>query len=163
MPLLSLIAAMDRNHLIGCENRLPWHLPADLQHFKKVTMGKPIVMGRKTWESLGRPLPGRLNITISRNPDYRAEGAQVVDSLEAAIVAAGEADEIMIIGGANLYQQVLSRVDRLYLTRVDAEFDGDAWFPEINAEEWMLSSSESHEPDSKNRYPYRFETYDRRA
>lgn len=163
MPVLSLIAAMDRNRLIGCENQLPWHLPADLQHFKKVTMGKPVLMGRKTWESLGRPLPGRLNITISRNPDYQPDGTVVVDSLEAAITAAGEADEIMIIGGANLYQQALPHVDRLYITRVEAEFEGDAWFPEINDDEWALSSSESHEPDSKNPHPYRFEVYGRRA
>jgi dihydrofolate reductase len=163
MSRLSLIAAMDRNRLIGCENRLPWHLPADLQHFKRITMGKPILMGRKTWESLGRPLPGRLNIAISRNTDYEAEGAVVVSSLDEAVEAAGEAEEIMIIGGANLYQQALSRVNRLYLTRVDAAFEGDAWFPKINEDEWELSVVESHEPDDANAYPYRFETYDRCA
>ena len=154
---------MDRNRLIGCENRLPWHLPADLQHFKRITMGKPILMGRKTWESLGRPLPGRLNIAISRNTTYEAEGAVVVSSLDEAVEAAGEAEEIMIIGGANLYQQALSRVNRLYLTRVDAAFEGDAWFPKINEDEWELSVVESHEPDDANAYPYRFETYDRCA
>ena len=152
---------MDRNRLIGNDNELPWHLPADLQHFKRTTMGKPIVMGRKTWESLGRPLPGRLNITISRNSDYRAEGTVVVNSLDKAIEVAADADEIMIIGGANLYEQSLPRVERLYLTRVEGEFEGDAWFPEFSGDEWCLSSSDTHDADDDNAYAYRFEIYDR--
>ena len=161
MPRLSLIAAMDRNRLIGNGNDLPWHLPADLQHFKQTTMGKPIVMGRKTWESLGRPLPGRLNITISRNADYRADGTVVVNSLDAAIEAAADAEEIMIIGGANLYAQALTRVERLYLTRVEGEFEGDAWFPEFSDDEWCLLSKDEHVADDDNAYAYSFEIYDR--
>ena len=163
MPILSLIAAMDRHRLIGTNNQLPWRLPADLQHFKKMTMGKPIIMGRKTWESLGRPLPGRENIIITRNPDYQAMGATVVHSLNAAIVIIQDREEAVIIGGANLYAQVLPRVERLYLTRVEGEFQGDAWFPEFNQADWLLLSAESYQPDEKNSYPYRFETYARRS
>jgi len=161
--MLSLIAAMDSNRLIGCKNQLPWHLPADLQHFKTTTMGKPIIMGRKTWESLGRPLPGRLNVVITRDTNYLAEGATVTHSLEEALQAVKDADEPMIIGGANLYTQALPSVDRLYLTRVDGEFEGDAWFPEFSETEWLLSAEEKHEPDEKNRYFYCFETYDRKS
>lgn len=162
MPVLSLIAAMDNNRLIGNKNDLPWRLPADLQHFKSITMGKPIIMGRKTWESLGRPLPGRKNIAITRDITYQAEGAEVVHSLEQALEQAAEADEAMIIGGANLYAQALHSVERLYLTRVDGEFEGDAWFPEIAEAEWELVASEAHEPDERNPHAYRFETWQRR-
>ena len=161
MTKLSLIVAMDRNRLIGCDNQLPWRLPADLQHFKATTMGKPIVMGRKTWESLGRPLPGRTNIVITRNENYLAEGAVVVHSLQVALEKA-DAEEIMLIGGANLYAQALPQVDRLYLTRVDGSFEGDAWFPEISESEWLLSATEVHEPDEKNQHAYRFEIYNRK-
>jgi len=156
MPRLSIIAAMDRNRLIGNNNELPWHLPADLKHFRETTMGKPIIMGRKTWESLGRALPGRTNIVITRNTGYKAEGATVVHSLDDAIHAAGDVDEAMIIGGANLYAQALPKADRLYLTEVDGEFEGDAWFPAIDESRWRAESSESHLPDSKNSHPYRF-------
>jgi len=161
MPVLSLIVAMDRNRLIGCNNELPWNLPADLQHFKSTTMGKPSVMGRKTWESLGRPLPGRINIAITRDSNYQADGAVVVNSLDEALLAAGKAEEVMIIGGANLYAQALPHVDRLYLTRVEDEFEGDAWFPEYDEAQWSLSAVEEHGPDEKNPHTYRFETYDR--
>ncbi|HEY5790823.1 MAG TPA: dihydrofolate reductase, partial [Gammaproteobacteria bacterium] len=126
---LALIAALDRNRLIGRDNALPWHLPADLQHFKRLTLGKPVLMGRRTWESLGRPLPGRHNIVLSRDPAFRAEGATVVGSLDAALEAAGDAAEAMVIGGAAFYATMLPRARRLYLTEVDGEFDGDAWFP----------------------------------
>ena len=161
MSRLSLIVAMDNNRLIGRDNQLPWRLPADLQHFKATTMGKPIVMGRKTWESLGRPLPGRTNIVITRNEDYLAEGAVVVHSLQAALAEA-DAEEVMVIGGANLYAQALPQVDRLYLTRVDGDFKGDAWFPEFSESEWLLSATEAHEPDEKNPHAYRFDTYNRK-
>lgn len=161
MPLLSLIVAMDRNRLIGCHNRLPWYLPADLQHFKLTTMGKPIVMGRKTWESLGRPLSGRVNIAITRDCHYQADGAVVVHSLDEALQAAGEVKEVVIIGGENLYAQVLPYTNRLYLTRVEGEFEGDAWFPEFDETRWVVSAVDRHEPDEKNPYGYRFEVYDR--
>jgi dihydrofolate reductase len=161
-PILSLIAAMARNRVIGIDNKLPWHLPADLQHFKATTLGKPMIMGRKTWESLPGLLPGRPHIVVSRDPGYVAEGAQVADSLEAAIALAGElADEAMIIGGANLYAQALPLADRLYLTLVDAELEGDAWFPDFDEDDWRLDAREDHAPDDRNPYPYRFLSYTR--
>ena len=123
-PKLSLIVAVSDNDVIGKDNQLPWHLSADLRYFKQRTMGKPIVMGRKTWESIGRPLPGRDNIVISRDADYRAEGATVVHSLDAALAHAADADEIMIIGGASVYEAALPLVDRIYMTRVHVTVDG---------------------------------------
>ena len=158
---IALIAALDRNGLIGRDNDLPWRLPADLQHFKRMTMGKPILMGRLTWESLGRPLPGRHNIVLTRDPDYQAEGATVVDSTNAALAAAGEAEEAMVIGGAAFYGAMLPHAKRLYLTRIDAEFDGDAWFPEFNPSEWHETAREAHAPDERNAYPYAFVTLER--
>ena len=163
MPVLSLIAAMDNNRLIGCNNELPWRLPADLQHFKQVTMGKPIIMGRKTWESLGRPLPGRTNIAITRDSGYRAEGAIVVHSLESALDSVADAAEVMIIGGANLYAQAITLANRLYLTRIDEVFEGDAWFPEVDSADWELVASEHHEADESNPHVYVFETWERKA
>ena len=158
---IALIAALDRNGLIGRDNALPWQLPADLQHFKTLTLGKPILMGRLTWESLGRPLPGRHNIVLTRDPDYRAEGATVVDSIEAALAAAGEAEEVMVIGGGAFYRAMLPRAARLYLTRIDAEFEGDAWFPEIDLDEWHETAREAHAPDERNPHPYAFVTLER--
>jgi dihydrofolate reductase len=134
-PLLSVIAAMAKNRVIGIENRLPWHLPEDLRHFKTLTMGHHIVMGRKTYESIGRPLPGRVTVIVTRNPDYRADGCVTADSLDAAIEfgrAAGD-PEIFFVGGAELYGQVLTRADRLYLTEIQAEFAGDAHFPALDS------------------------------
>ncbi len=163
MPLLSIIVAMDRNRLIGSNNTLPWRLPADMQHFKRTTMGKPIIMGRKTWESLGRALPGRTNIVITRNQNYEADGASVVHSLPQALLVAGDVEEAMIIGGANLYEQTLPDADHLYLTQVDGEFEGDAWFTEIDASEWVVDKRERHEKDDKNKFSYEFVTLTRRG
>ena len=146
-PRLTLIAAMARNRVIGIDNRLPWHLPEDLQHFRNVTRGHPVIMGRKTWESLPtafRPLPGRLNIVISRQPDYRAEGAQVVSSLEAALNQTGGLPEAFVIGGAQLYTLALPRADRLMLTEVEMDVQGDAWFPEFDRNTWLETSREVH-------------------
>ena len=158
-----MIAAMAENRVIGIENRLPWRMPADLKWFKQQTLGKPIVMGRKTFESFGaRPLPKRSNIVVSRNPDYHAEGAQVVESLEAGLQAAGEADEVMVIGGANLYGQALERADRIYLTLIRHSFEGDAWFPELDDTDWRLTRQEDHAADDDNPYPYSFLIYERR-
>ena len=123
-------------------------------------MGKPIIMGRKTWESLGRPLPGRVNIVMTRNLEYKAEGAVVVHTLEQALAEA-DAEEVMIIGGANLYTQALPAVDRLYLTRVDESFTGDAWFPVVDESEWTLTVTENHAADDKNPHAYCFEIYNR--
>lgn len=154
--IISLVVAMDRNRLIGRGNALPWHLPADLAHFKSVTMGKPIVMGRKTYESIGRPLPGRHNIVVSRNPDFSAPGCTVVASVEAALAAAGDAPEVMVIGGAQVYAEALPRAQRIYLTRVDAAFEGDAWFPALDAAVWRECHRTEHAPDDRNPYPYVF-------
>ena len=155
---------MGHGRVIGIENRLPWKLPADMQWFRQHTLGKPIVMGRKTFESFGaRPLPGRHNIIISRNPDYLAPGASVVSSIEAAMEVAGEVPELMIIGGASFYTQMLPRADRLYLTLVDMDVEGgDAWFPDYDPEEWQLCEKHQHGVDEKNAYAMEFVVLDRR-
>ena len=144
---LCLIAALADNRVIGRDNQLPWHLPADLKHFKALTLGKPIIMGRKTWDSLGRPLPGRLNLVVSRQPGLTLEGAEVFATLEAAIERADvwareeDAEELMLIGGAQLYELGLEQADRLYLTRVGLEPEGDAFFPQIDESVWRVTSS----------------------
>jgi dihydrofolate reductase len=158
---ISLIVATSQNHVIGKNNQLPWHLPADLKHFKSITMGKPIIMGRKTFESIGKPLPGRRNIVISRDRDLAITSCEVFSSIEDALSAVNNTPEIMIIGGANLYSQLFSRANYIYLTMIDAEFEGDAFFPELNLTEWKLISEEKHLPDEKNRYSYRFMQYQR--
>lgn len=145
-----MIAALAENHVIGCDNQLPWHLPADLKHFKALTLGKPIIMGRKTWDSLGRPLPGRLNLVVSRQPDLQLDGAEVFATLDAALVRANAwaqangADELMLIGGAQLYELSLPRAERLYLTRVALSPSGDAYFPEVTEADWQLSCASEH-------------------
>jgi len=158
-----MIAALDHNRLIGHNNRLPWRLPADMQYFRRVTMGKPILMGRKTFESFGaKPLPGRPNIVLTQDRDYRSEGVIIVNGIEQALLAAQGADEIMVIGGAAFYQQMLSLAQRLYLTYVDGEFIGDTWFPEFDRDEWREASREDHLPDEKNLYSYHFLVFERR-
>jgi len=151
---ISLIVAMDRRRLIGRENGLPWQLPADLAHFKRTTQGKPVIMGRKTYESIGRPLPKRTNIVVSRQSDFAPEGVVVTDSPEAAVEAAGEAEEVMIMGGSEIYRRFLPMADRLYVTEVDGVFEGDAWFPEIPEMEWQEVAREHHEPDERNSHPF---------
>jgi len=153
---ISIIVAMEANGVIGQDNELPWHLPADLKHFKQTTMGKPILMGRKTWESIGRPLPGRTNIVITRDSTYSAAGCVVVNSIEAALTAAGEQDEVMVIGGAELYRQVLPSADTIYLTRIHEHFEGDTRFPEIRDTEWHQLERIDHEADEKNPHDYSF-------
>lgn len=161
MTMLSLIWAMDRNRLIGNANALPWKLPADMQWFRKQTMGKPILMGRKTFESIGKPLPGRDNIVLTRQTGLSIEGCYVVTSLEEAMASVADADEIMVIGGAEIYRLLLPWADRLYCTLIDAEFEGDAWFPEFDLNAWKLQLVEAHEPDDNSDYPYRFVIYER--
>lgn len=151
---------MDENRLIGSDNGLPWHLPADFKHFKEVTMGKPVLMGRKTFESIGRPLPGRKNVVISRS-GYTAEGVVVVDSINDAINEVKDFEEIMIIGGASFYEQMIDRADQMYLTFVNASCKGDAWFPEFNEVEWNLISDEFVEADDKNNYSFNIKNYKR--
>jgi dihydrofolate reductase len=153
---IAIVVAMAANGVIGRDNQLPWHLPADLKHFKQTTMGKPILMGRKTWESIGRPLPGRTNIVITRDSAYSAAGCEVVNSIEAAMAAAGEQDEVMVIGGAELYRQVLPRADTIYLTRIHEAFDGDTCFPEISNNEWHQVARDDYEADEKNPHDYSF-------
>ncbi|WP_296643809.1 dihydrofolate reductase [Thiobacillus sp. 65-1402] len=135
-PRVSVIAALARNRVIGIENRLPWRLPEDLAHFKALTLNHPILMGRKTFESLGRPLPGRTNIVITRNPDYCRDGCLAADSIAAALALCRDADEVFFIGGAELYGQALPLADRLYLTEIQAEVEGDAWFPDYDRAPW---------------------------
>jgi dihydrofolate reductase len=154
---ISMIAAMANNHVIGINNNLPWKLPADMQWFRKHTLGKPVIMGRLTWESLRGPLPQRLNIVVSRDTTYRAEGAEVLHDVDAAIKrAAEEADEVMVIGGAGFYKEMLPRAQRLYLTYIHADFEGDAWFPEIDLAQWREIEREDHQRDEKNSYDYSF-------
>jgi dihydrofolate reductase len=164
---LCLIAALAQNRVIGRDNQLPWRLPADLKHFKALTLGKPIIMGRKTWDSLGRPLPGRLNLVVSRQPGVQFEGAEVFASLEAAIVRAEQwareqgVDELMLIGGAQLYVQALPLAARLYLTQVETSPEGDAWFPEFDADAWQRTAAETFAP-LEQAPAYTFETWTRR-
>ncbi|RLJ16919.1 type 3 dihydrofolate reductase [bacterium endosymbiont of Escarpia laminata] len=160
-PTISLIWAMAENRVIGRNNQLPWHLSADLQHFKRLTLGKPIVMGRKTWESLPGLLPKRQHIVVTGNRDYRAEGALVVHSIDEAVAAAGDAQEIMIVGGGAFYAQMLPQADRLYLTLVHMEVEGDAWFPEFDLSAWREVRREDFSADEKNRFAYSFITLER--
>ncbi|MCU7855994.1 MAG: type 3 dihydrofolate reductase [Candidatus Thiodiazotropha sp. (ex Lucinoma borealis)] len=155
-PIISLIAAMAKNGVIGRDNRLPWHLPADLKHFKTLTLGKPIIMGRRTWESLPGILPGRQHIVVTRDQDYRAQGCMVVYSVDEAMQAVGEAPEVMIVGGGGFYEAMMPRADRLYLTLVEADIEGDTYFPEIDWEVWYEVSCEHHPADDRNAYPYTF-------
>ncbi len=166
-PVVALIAALAKNRAIGLENRMPWHLPEDLRHFKATTLGRPVIMGRKTWESLGRPLPGRENIVVSRNPAYQAPGAIVVASLAEALAVAvrkreektGEAEikmgeEIFVIGGGALYREALPLAERMYLTEIDAEFEGDTFFPEFPPQEWREVSRTGHESATGLRFAF---------
>jgi len=158
-----MIAAMSTNRVIGINNQLPWHMPADLKHFKSLTINKPVVMGRKTYESIGKPLPNRQNIIVTKQANYRASGCDVVNSIDAAINAAEAKHEIMIIGGANLFEQCLPLAKRLYLTVIETNIAGDTFFPNWNKEEWTITSRESHQPDDKNQHPYCFMQVDREA
>jgi dihydrofolate reductase len=167
--MISMIAAMDENRLIGADNAMPWHLPADFKHFKQVTMAKPIIMGRKTFESIGRPLPGRKNIVLTRG-EFNHDGVVTVHSIDDALCEAGQAldagdetAEIMIIGGANLYQQMLDKADKLYLTHVKTTCKGDSWFPEIDMSEWEIISQQSVPADEKNNYDFDIVEYKRRV
>ena len=161
---VSLIWAMADNRVIGIENRLPWKLPADMQWFRRQTLGKPIVMGRLTFESFGaKPLPGRRNLVVSRNPDYVAEGAEVFDSLDAALADTENDEEVMVIGGASLYAQALPLADRLYMTLVHTEATGDAHFPDFDMAQWREVERQDHAADDKNPHPCSFVVLERRG
>ncbi|POY36069.1 dihydrofolate reductase [Solitalea longa] len=156
---LSIIVAKAKNNVIGNNNTLIWHLPADLKYFKKLTTGNTIIMGRKTYDSIGKPLPNRRNIVISRNKDLKLEGCEVTDSLDAAISISESDNEVFIIGGAEIYKQAIDRSDTLYVTEVKSSFDGDAFFPEISNNEWTEVQREDHVADEKNKIDYSFVTY----
>jgi len=160
-PIISIIVAMAENRVIGNDNSLPWHLPADLKHFKAMTLGKPIIMGRKTWESLPGKLPGRIHIVVTSNPEYQADGCTVVNSLQGALNAAGDVPEVMIVGGGMLYAQALPLADRVYLTIVEIAVNGDTSFPEFDQSQWQELEHERHSSDERNPYAYSFLTLSR--
>lgn len=167
MTRLALIVAMARNRVIGRDNELPWHLPEDLRHFRQLTMGKPLVMGRRTWQSIGRPLPGRPSLVVSRDPAFAAEGAEVFANLSAALERAGVlaeqagVGEIMVIGGAQVYAEALPRAARLYVTEVHAEVPGDTWFPAFEGADWQELAREEY-PPAEGRPGFAFVQYESR-
>ncbi len=158
--IISMIAAMANDRVIGKDNQMPWHLPADFNWFKRCTMGKPVVMGRKTYESIGRPLPGRQNIVISRDKNLSIEGVDVVASIEQAIDKAGSVEEVMIIGGGSIYEACLPKADRLYVTFIDADLEGDTQFPDWG-QGWKESVEENYLADEKNAYDMKFVVLER--
>lgn len=158
---ISLIVAMSENGVIGRGNDLPWHLPADLRRFRRLTMGHHIIMGRKTYESIGRPLPGREMIVISRQPHYSAPGATVVSNVAAALAAAAADDEAFIIGGAAIYRQAIPRVKRIYLTQIHASVEGDTQFPDVDWSRFQLVEDKLHPADEKNPFAYSFQLFQR--
>jgi dihydrofolate reductase len=162
--ILSLLVAADENNVIGKDNKLPWHLPDDLKFFKNLTWGMPILMGRKTYESVGRPLPGRKSIVITRTRDWAQEGVETVHSIEDAVEKAKAfgAKEIFVIGGAEIFASTLNRADRVYLTRIHHQFEGDVFFPELSRNEWSLVQERNCEPDEKNLYSRSYQTWERK-
>lgn len=157
----SIVAAVAANGAIGKGGDLPWHLPADLRHFKSLTVGHHLIVGRKTWESVGKPLPKRTMVVVTRDRDYHAEGVIVVHSLAEALVAARSDDEPFVAGGAGLYREAFDVADRMYLTRIHAEFSADTFFPVFDERVWVLISEETHEADESNRYQYTFQLFRR--
>lgn len=160
--MLSIIVAVGEGNVIGKENRLIWHLPRDMRHFKETTTGHYIIMGRKTFESNGRPLPNRTNVIITRDKNYKAEGCVVVHTLEDAIKLAKDDPEAFIIGGGVIYELAMPLIDRIYLTQIHHKFEGDTYFPEINMDEWVEVEKREFEPDEKNKYPFTILTLDRK-
>lgn len=159
--MISIIVAVAENNVIGKDNDLIWHLPRDLKHFKETTSGHFIIMGRKTFESNGRPLPNRTNVIITRDKNYKAEGCIVVHSLEDALKEAKEDSEAFIIGGGVIYEMAMPLVDRIYLTKIHHTFEGDTYFPEINMDEWKVTEERFFESDEKNKYPFTILILDR--
>jgi dihydrofolate reductase len=154
---------MSKNRVIGKGNKLPWDMPADMKHFRDLTRGKPVIMGRKTFESIGHPLPNRKNIVITSDSTFQYEGCTVVHSIEEALHSAEETEEMMVIGGSSIYEQFLPHANRIYLTVIDQEFDGDAYFPEFDMAQWRETEREEHPADEKNSYPYTFLTFEKSA
>ena len=155
-PVMALVVAMAENAVIGNSNQLPWHLPADLKHFKALTMGKPMLMGRKTFDSIGKALPGRRNLVMTRGTSIEAPGVETVPSVEAALAATRDADELMVIGGAEIFRLCLPRAQRIYLTRVHAPIVGDTRFPNLDWNEWRCLERTAHAADEKNAYSMTF-------
>ncbi len=158
---ISLIAAVAKKNIIGNDNKLLWHLPADLKHFKEITSGNTVIMGRKTFQSIGKPLPNRKNIIITRQEKFKAEGAEVFHHLKAAIESCAGEPEVFIIGGGEIYRQAINIADKIYLTRIDASFEGDTKFPEFSLSEWRLTKYIRHRADEKNKYDYSYSEYER--
>jgi dihydrofolate reductase len=156
------IVAMSENRVIGYRKKMPWHLPADLKHFKDITMGKPILMGRTTYESIGKPLNGRCNIVITRDVEFKAPGCVITNSISTALEAASYSDKLLVIGGASLYEHMLPQMQRLYLTIIHHDFAGDTHFPELNMKEWDEHERCEHKADEKNPFAYTFLTLDRK-
>lgn len=159
---ITLIVAVADSGVIGRDNTLPWHLPEDLKRFKRLTLGKPIVMGRKTFESIGKPLPGRQNIVVTRDTNYRREGVTVVHDAGEALRAAGEVPEVMVIGGAELFRALLARAGRIHLTRVHGNIPGDVMWPALDEREWNVVERESHAADDRHAWPMTFEVWEKR-
>ncbi|WP_099351586.1 dihydrofolate reductase [Fredinandcohnia onubensis] len=160
--MISLLVAMDKNQLIGKDNDLPWRLPADLAYFKRVTMGHPIIMGRKTYDSIGRPLPGRENIIVTRDTSYKAEGCKVIHSIEEIVKMNQQTDqELFVIGGAEIFKEILPYSDRLYITEINEGFDGDTYFPAFDKAKWKVISKEQGIKNEKNPYDYTFLVYEK--
>jgi len=162
--VISLIAAASENKVIGKDNRLPWCLPTDMRYFKNITWAMPVIMGRKSFESLGKPLQGRKNIVITRRTDWQPDGVEIVHSIDQAIIVASELDvkEIFVIGGAEIFRAAMPSADRIYLTLVHGNIEGDTFFPEIKQEEWKLVSNRDCEPDEKNAYALSFQVWERK-
>ena len=159
--IISIISAVADNMIIGKNNALPWNLPADLEYFKKNTLGKPMIMGAKTFESIGKALPGRKNIVLSLDRGYKAEGCVVATSIEEALKEAGDVEEVMIAGGASIYKQFLPLAHKLYLTFIHHDFEGDVYFPEVDFSQWKEVKREDHEPDDRNKYSYSFVIFEK--
>ncbi len=162
--IISAIAAMDKNRVIGKDNQIPWYLPADLKFFKRTTLGRHVLMGRKNYQSIGKPLPKRTNVVITRNPFFISSGCIVVHSLEEALQVAhdNQEEEVFIIGGGEIYAQAMPLTQKMYLTEIDAEFEGDVFFPEFDESEWTITSEEYYPPDEKNEYPFTVRIYERK-
>lgn len=163
--IISLVVAAARNNAIGKDNKLLWCLPNDMRYFKNVTWGMPVVMGRKTYESLGKPLNGRKNIVITRQPGFHPQGVVTVKNINDALFVAGETDanEVMVIGGGEIYKATMEMARRIYITRIDAEFEADTFFPPIHADQWELMSQQNHEADEMNSYNYSFQVWERKG
>jgi len=157
---IAFVVALDRNKVIGKDGRLPWRLPDDMKHVRELTVGKPLIMGRRTYDSIGRPLPQRTSIVMTRDPSFQAEGVKVARSKEEALALAGDAPEVIVFGGGEVFRQFLPDVDRIYLTRVDASVEGDTYF-DMGRDDWRVVSDERHEADARHPYAFSFITLDR--